>query len=126
MSEIRPPQRHPLYLFAILILLMMGGSAIFGMVGVMIAGLIYGFGNISNPDHIGFLRILQSSLSVGTFIAPAWFFPRFCSISAPQFLKLLRSSRMGHPVEQTNATTRFFEICRRMDAPKRRRNPTIG
>jgi membrane protease YdiL (CAAX protease family) len=88
MSEIQPPQRHPLYLFAILILLMIGGSAIFGMLGVMIGGLVYGFENISNPDHIGFLRILQSSLSIGTFVLPAWFFPRFSSISAPQYLKL--------------------------------------
>ncbi|MEY3678038.1 MAG: hypothetical protein RI924_179 [Bacteroidota bacterium] len=96
MSEIRPSKRHPAVLFAYLILFMAAGSAIFGMLGVFIGGLCYGFKNISNPDHLGFLRILQTCLSFGTFVLPAWVFVRYYGGSSPK--KSLKLNTRLHPV----------------------------
>lgn len=96
MSEIRPLKRHPVVLFAYLILFMAAGSAIFGMLGVLIGGLWYGFQNISKPDHLGFLRILQSCLSFGTFVLPAWVFVRYYGESSPE--KSLKLNTRLHPV----------------------------
>lgn len=92
MSESPSFQRHPLGQLAILILLMLGGSLVFGVLGMALAAAFYGFDAMST---LPFLRILQTFLAAGTFVIPGWYFARLSGEKESAYLHL---NRRPYPV----------------------------
>lgn len=87
MSESPSFQRHPLGQLALLILFMLGGSLIFGLLGMAVGGALYGWDNLTSTPY---LQLLQTFLSTGTFVIPALYFTRFSTESATGYLHLYR------------------------------------
>lgn len=94
MTDSRSTQRHPFISLIFLLLLILIGALIFTLLGVVIAGAVYGL-----PDLLKFMsgdltsnlpltKLVQISSSTGMFILPAIFFAKIESSNWKAYLKL--------------------------------------
>lgn len=91
-------ERHPFISLIYLLLLILVGSVIFTIIGFGLGILIYGFQGIAqyqeifsgsvNNDGLGFIKIIQTSSTIGMFIVPALVFARLESSNVSSYLHL--------------------------------------
>lgn len=93
------PRRTPLSSLLYLIVLILAGSVVFTLLGMLIGGLIYGMDHLLRPTHpetpVGLVKILQIVASAGTFLFPAWLYAR---AEGPQFSSFFKLNTAFYPI----------------------------
>ncbi len=92
MSENSTKPKHPFASLLFLLLLVLCGAIIFSLLGILIGGFIFGMDDMlkatSGQADVRFLKVLQITSAIGTFIIPAWFFARSEGQQASTYFKL--------------------------------------
>lgn len=86
-------ERHPISSLILLLLLVFGCALVFTLIGFALAGSIYGFKGLLNPDlnapgSLGFMRLVQIISSFGMFVVSAVIFAKMESNDWLSYLKL--------------------------------------
>lgn len=92
MSENSIKPKHPFASLLFLLLLVLCGAIVFSLLGMLIGGFIFGMDEMlkatSGQADVRFLKVLQITSAIGTFIIPAWFFARSEGQAPASYFKL--------------------------------------